>query len=124
MTVSVIKVDGVTLPTPKFEGVSIDEEKVWSSNTGRLVTNGLMTGTIVSIKTAFNIEWPALTEQGLNEIRAATSNFDQWHTLTMYLPSGATIQKTVYFGTLHYQVYSYVDGMPVYSSASIKAIER
>ena len=124
MTVEALLVDGVELPMPEHNAVSIGVEKIWSSNTGRLASSGETTGTIVAIKTTFDIKWGALNKSDIDAIEAAVSNFTPWHTITLRLYEGSTITKKVYFGALHYNIYSLHQDLPYVVSANIKAIEK
>ena len=55
----VLKINGKTMPTPKHNGVTISENKIWSTKTGRSM-NGEMQGTIIAIKK--KVETPLLIE--------------------------------------------------------------
>ena len=55
-----IIIDGVTMPTPAFSGLTIKKEKIWSNNTGR-VANGDMVGDLIAIKYTLEITWPMLS---------------------------------------------------------------
>lgn len=124
MTVSELYINGVQMPTPALEGVTITSEKIWSSNAGRSVT-GLMLGTCVVIKAKISITWPPLTPAQVAVIEAAVSNRDKPYVPLKYTDmTGTTVTKTVYFGTPSYTQYSWSEGLQYVKSVSVDAIER
>lgn len=124
MTVSELYINDVQMPTPAAEGVTITSEKVWSSNTGRASSGG-MVGTIVAIKTTISITWPPLTMAQVATIEAAVSDTDKPFVPLKYTDmSGATVTKTVYFGTPTYTQYSWSDGLQYVTDVSVDAIEQ
>ena len=67
-TVTNLTINGVEMPNPAMEGVTISTEKIWSANTGRSAS-GKMVGTIIATKTTISIKWPALTPEQAAKIR-------------------------------------------------------
>ena len=124
LPVSDIYIDGVQMPSPALDGVSVDDEKIWSSNTGRLAASGEMTGTITAIKHTVSIKWNALDFLAVRKIRQSVTNVAAWHSLRLCGPDGLEMNLTVYFGTPHFAMYSYAQGLQYCSSVSVKAIER
>lgn len=124
ITVSELFVDGVQLPTPALDGVTITSEKVWSNNTGR-DSSGLMVGTIVAIKAKISIKWPPLTMGQVAVIEAAASDSTKPFVSMKYTDmTGETVTKTVYFGTPTYSQYSWSPSLQYVKDVSVNAIER
>lgn len=124
MTVSELYIDGVQMPTPALEGITITSEKIWSSNAGRSAS-GKMLGTCVVIKAKISITWPPLTPEQAAVIETAVSNRDKPYVPLKYTDmTGETVTKTVYFGTPSYTWYSWSGGLQYMKSVSVDAIEQ
>lgn len=124
LTVKELFVDDVQLPTPKLEGLTITENKMWSANTGRLENSGEMAGTIVAIKLKLDIKWPPLTMAQVQQIRAAVSSLTAFHQLRFTDMSGEVTEISVYFGDPSYTLYSYSEGVQRIHDVSVSAIEK
>lgn len=124
LTVKELYVDGVQLPTPKLEGLTITENKLWSANTGRLESSGEMAGTIVAIKQKLEIKWPPLNMGQVLQIRNAVSSMDPFHRLRYTDMSGEVTEMSVYFGDPSYTLYSYSEGVQRIHDVSVSAIEK
>lgn len=123
-TVKQLTINGVTMPTPALEGVTISTEKIWSSDTGR-TASGKMVGTVVAVKTTVKIKWPVLPPAEIATIEAAVSNPDSPFVPMTYTDmTGQTVSKTVYFGTPSYTVYSWADGLSYVTGAEVEGIEQ
>lgn len=123
MTVYTLSIDGAEMPTPKQEGVTLTDEKVWSANTGR-TTSGKMVGDIVAIKTTVKIEWNRLTGAQATQVRKAVSNRDKpFSELSFTDLDGNTTTMTVYFGTPTFTEFSATSGGSV-SNVSVSGIEQ
>ena len=117
-----LKIDGVQMPEPKFQGITISPEKIWSKNTGR-TTTGEMVGDIVCIKLTYKISWPPLSAEQVALIDAAITPafFD------VYFKNPRTNQyetKRMYAGTPTYPVYSDANGLPDYVGVAVDLIEK
>lgn len=124
MTVTDLVINGVTMPDPALEGVTIATEKVWSANTGRTVS-GKMVGDIIAKKTTIKIKWPVLTMEEAAVIEAAVSNAETPFVPVSYLDmTGQRVEKTVYFGTPTYTVYSWANGLRLVKDAAVDGIEQ
>lgn len=123
MTVTDLKINGVSMPTPAIEGVSIKREKIWSANTGRSST-GQMVGTVVAVKSTISITWPPLTPAQAKTIDDAVSSTAGFLPLTYTELDGTTTTKTVYFGTPSYTQYSYANGIEYVTGVSVDAVEQ
>lgn len=124
ITVSELYINGVQMPTPALEGLTITSEKVWSANTGRS-SSGKMLGTIVAIKATISIKWPPLTPAQVTIIEAAVSDKNSpFATLKYTDMTGTTVTKTVYFGTPSYTVYSWANGTQYIKDVTVDGIEQ
>ena len=124
ITVTDLTINGVVMPTPALEGVTISTEKIWSSNTGR-TASGKMAGTIVAIKTTIKIKWPVLTPAQVRVIEGAVSDPDHPFVPITYTDMrGQKVTKTVYFGTPSYTIYSLADGIQYVTGAEVEGIEQ
>ena len=124
ITVSDLYINGVRMPDPALEGVTISREKIWSENTGR-TASGKMTGTIIGIKSKISIKWPVLTPTQVATIEGAGSDPDNHFVPVKYTDAtGSTVTKTMYFGTPSYTVYSWADGKQYIKDVSVDGIEQ
>lgn len=124
LTVKELYVDGVQLPTPALEGLTITDNKVWSANTGRLENSGDMAGTIVSIKKKLEIRWPPLSMEDVKRIRSVVSNLKAFHEIKYTDADGEINELIVYFGDPQFTPYAYSVGIQRVISATVSAIEK
>lgn len=106
---------GEELPSPV--SVSVGNEIIWSSNTGR-VSSGKMVGTAIAEKMTVTITWGILTQAEVNKIEnKMPKGFVKMYFL------GEELE--VYRGTLTKDVLGYIgDGVLYYKSATTDIIER
>ncbi|MGM9538078.1 MAG: hypothetical protein ACI3VN_07090 [Candidatus Onthomonas sp.] len=124
ITVTNLTINGVTMPDPALEGVTISTEKVWSSNTGR-TASGKMVGSVIAKKTTIKIKWPVLTPEQVSKIESAVSDADQPFVPVQYTDMcGNQVTRTVYFGTPSYTVYSWADGLQLIKDTTVDGIEQ
>lgn len=108
-----------SLPSPT--SISINNEIIWSSNTGRIATSGKMVGDVVANKETISIAWGVLTQAQLDVIEnnlpggffEITINLGKSHTVTVYRGTIATS----YLGKLQ-------DGIHYYKSATVDLIQQ
>lgn len=113
----------IALPSPKLEGVSFSNEKIWSKNTGR-VANGDMTGDIVAIKKKISIEFPPLSPAQIDVLESIVSNKNLPFFPLEFNDGKTTITKTVYAGPTSCKLYSWLDGIRYYTGYKIDLVER
>lgn len=124
ISVTGLVINGVAMPDPALEGVTISTEKVWSANTGR-TASGKMVGSIVATKTTIKIKWPVLTPAQVNTIESAVSDPEHPFVPVQYTDMcGNRVSRTVYFGTPTYTVYSWADGLRLVKDTSVDGIEQ
>lgn len=122
-----MKINGVTVPDPKYGGINVTDENIWSSNTGRSST-GKMIGDIVARKATIDVSWPPLTYGQMKTIRDAIisgGNFFEIEYLD--IASGSTLAnmpttKTVYCANIPRLLASTV--YKRYTDVTIQFIER
>jgi hypothetical protein len=126
MTTSVreLVINGTAMPDPALEGVTIATEKVWSSDTGR-TSSGKMVGTVIAKKTTIKIKWPVLTAAQAALIEQAVSDSEHPFVPMSYVDmAGNRVEKTVYFSTPSYTLYSWADGLRLVKDVSVEGIEQ
>lgn len=122
-TISDLVVNGVTLPTPALNGVTISREKVWSAATGR-TGSGKMAGTIVAQKYTLKLRWPPLTMGQAALIHQAVSSSAAFFPVSFTDAGGVRRNLTMYAGTPSYTQYSWVNGRQYVMDVSVELIEQ
>lgn len=109
----------VALPAPV--SISVGNELLWSSNTGRSAT-GKMLGDVIATKETLSIEWGILTSAELNIIK--TSLKAGFFALKVDI-DGNSVTLNRYRGTLTYKAMGQLeDGIYYFSSASVDIIQQ
>ena len=119
-----LTIGGVSMPEPKQGGLTVEENKVWSKNTGRSNNTAKMLGTIVAIKRKLEIEFPPLTPAQLATVKSAISTTTPFKTVVFDHPAGGTVTMTAYFGDFVIPVYSWNSGCKVMTGVKISCIEQ
>ena len=118
-----LSIDGVALPRPLRGGVTITDEKVWSSNTGR-TASAKMVGTLIAIKTTIVISWPSLTGAEAALIRQMVCNTAHpFRVLRFVDVAGTVTEKTVYFSSPSFPVRTIRHGGRI-SGLTVNCIEQ
>ena len=121
---AILKFDGVTMPTPKFNGFKISKNKIWSRNTGRN-GNGDMVGTIIAVKRKIEIVWPILNARDIKAIDDIVSSVTPYHKVEYTDESGETTVITAYFGDATYPVLgTKIYGQQLLEGVGINGIEK
>lgn len=124
INISSLYINGVEMPAPAHNGVTISSNKVWSSNTGR-TTDGTMVGTLVCVKAKLEIKWPPLTMDQVATIENVVSNAGNAFVPVKYTDmKGTTVEKTMYTGDISYSQYSWANGIQYVTDAGISCIEK
>ena len=111
----------VELPSPIV--LEVNNELIWSSNTGRSIgagSAGLMVGDVIANKRTVHIEWGVLTNAEFNTI--ANNMPNGFFPFRIQLDSSNT-DITVYHGTLKRTMLGSPDS-DFYSSAQVDVIEQ
>jgi hypothetical protein len=122
-TISDLVVNGVTLPTPALNGVTISREKIWSAATGR-TASGKMVGTVIAQKYTLKLKWPPLTMAQAALIQQAVSGEDDFFPVKFTDAAGVTRTITCYAGTPTYAQYSWVNGIQYVVDVAVDLIEQ
>lgn len=122
-TISDLVVNGVTLPAPALNGVTISREKIWSANTGR-TASGKIVGTIVAQKTTLRLKWPPLTLSQAALIHQAVSSGTEFFPVSFTDAGGVRRSLTMYAGTPTYTQYSWKDGLQYVVDVAVDLIEQ
>ncbi len=107
-----IILNGVAVAAPS--SISINDELIWSSDTGRTLS-GKFTGRIIAEKQTFQVKWTNLTVNEFKSIKKAISS--KFFTVNIL---GET--ATCYHGTISRERRN--DATGYYGSVSIDFIER
>lgn len=114
-------VDGVELPTPALEGITITYEPIWSSNAGR-VASGKLTGTKITSKWKLEVKWPVLSQSDAQKVFDAASGEFKTVIFTDYSGTERTI--TAYCGTPSAIPYSWASGLRWVTNVALSIIEQ
>lgn len=115
----ILKSGSTVLPAPSQ--MSVDDEIIWTSDTGRTLA-GRMMGDVIAEKKNIKIEWGPLTETDVNLIKKyLTTGF---YPITFH-DDGEDITIDVYRGTMSkVHLGDIGDGNYWYRSISVNLIER
>lgn len=116
---AILASNGVVLPAPV--SIKVDDEIIWSSNTGRM-DNGNMAGDVITEKKTVSIEWGVLqeTEMKLIKDRLIAGFFP-----FTFHDDGLDLTISTYRGTLSKeQIGRLTDGIFWYKKASVKIIQQ
>ncbi len=115
----ILRVGDIVLPAPTQ--ISVDDEIIWTSDTGRTLA-GRMVGDVIAEKKNIKIDWGILTESDVGKIcHYLTTGF---YPLTFH-DDGADITIEVYRGTMSkVHLGDIGDGNYWYRSVSVSIIER
>lgn len=117
-------INGTTVAEPKKEGVTITDEPIWASNTGR-GSDGKMIGDIVAWKTTVQVEWPALSFAESQTIANALKNAGAFFPIRYNdFSSGSTVTKTVYCSNVPRTIYSLTQAAQYHFGVTVTFIEQ
>lgn len=106
----------------RVQALTIDENIIWSANTGR-VTNGEMEGDIITRKFKLIVTLAPLDDKEAAAFASAIR--PAFFPVEFRNPNtGLTDTKTFYIGTPKYPVYTYVDNLPRYVGVGVDFIEK
>ncbi|MGN0480354.1 MAG: hypothetical protein ACI4EV_02150 [Lachnospiraceae bacterium] len=115
----IITAGGVVLPAPVT--LSVDDNIIWSSSTGRTLA-GLMVGDIVAEKKTLNITWGLMPEDSYLKIK---NNMIAGFFPVKFHDDGIDIVITTYRGTLSKDIIGRLDdGLFWYRSISVQIIQQ
>lgn len=119
MAEAILKAGNTILPAPV--SLSIADELIWSSDTGRTLS-GKMVGDVVAEKKTVSISWGILTEAELVKIKnKLTKGFFP----VTFRDDGGLITISVYRGTLSKEILGKLsDGVFYYKSATVDLVQQ
>lgn len=116
---AILTANGAALPAPTV--IKIDNEIIWSSNTGR-TSSGAMAGDVVAEKKTITIEWGVLQESEMAKIR---KNLIAGFFPFSFNGGGANLSITSYRGTINEEHIGLLgDGIYWYKKATVKIIQQ
>lgn len=119
MSTFVFKAGGVNLPSPTE--ISIDNEIIWSSDSGRDLS-GLFAGDVIAEKKTVTVQWEYLTAA---EVEVLKTRLCAGYFQLQITDSGGTATMNCYRGTLSTVMLGYIgDGTLYYKSVSCKMVQR
>ena len=115
----ILKAGDIVLPAPV--SLSINDELIWTADTGRLM-DGTIQGEVVAEKKTVSIKWGVLPESDI--VRIKSGIIVGFFPVT-FRDDGVDVTITTYRGTLSKeQIGRLGDGIFWYRSASVDLIER
>lgn len=116
---AILKVGDVVLPAPVK--LSVSDEILWSSNTGRSTKSGLMIGDVIANKLTVDIEWGVLTA---DDVKTISSKLKSGFYPVSFMENGELLEITVYRGTLKKEYLGYVGGEHYYKNVTVSIIQQ
>lgn len=114
-----IKAGNVELPAPTK--ISVSNEIIWSSNTGRSTESGKMIGDVIAEKKTVDVEWSKLTAADLKKI---SSNLKSGFIPVSFNDEGSVVTITAYRGTLKKDYLGYFGGVHYYDNVTVSIIQQ
>lgn len=116
---AILKAGTVELPCPV--SLSVNDEIIWSSNTGR-TTSGDMAGDIITEKKNLDIKWGILQE---SDVKIIKDNLKTGFFPLTFRDDGIELTIFTYRGTLNKEHIGYIgDGIYYYRSVSVQIIQQ
>lgn len=116
---AILKAGDVDLPSPVE--LTVDDEIIWSENTGR-AADATMLGDVMAEKKTAGIKWGILTEAELVLIK---NNLKTGFFPITFRDDGLIITIPTYRGTLSKDILGFLDdGIYYYRSVSVNLIEQ
>lgn len=116
---ALLSVGGVGLPSPT--SLQIDDEIIWSSDSGRDLS-GLFAGDVVTSKKTITVGWEFLTEK---EVALLQSKLIAGYFPLTFRDGGEVLTIETYRGTLSKVALGYIgDDIFYYKAVSCKLVQR
>ena len=113
--------NGKRVPLPAPSAISVGDEILWSSNTGRAST-GKMIGDVIAEKETLSIKWQYMTAADKKTIKTSLST--GFYPIEINI-DGNPYSITVYRGTLKYEAMGKLDdGIYYFKEISVDIIEQ
>lgn len=118
-------INGVTVPDPAKEGVTITREPIWDTNTGR-AASGKMVGDIKTRKTTIAVTWPPLSFADTNTIINAIESGGPFFQISFDNDLGGNSRQswTVYASNIPRTIYSLSNAARFHVGVTVTFIEQ
>lgn len=124
-------INGVTVKEPAKGGITITDEPIWASNTGRN-SKGKMIGDMIAMKTTIEVKWGMLTFSELHAIQNAITSgmrsnngfFNITYPDTNASGQDTTTTKRVYAGNVPRTMYSRNSKARYFMDVTVKFVEQ
>lgn len=113
-----LKVNNVTLPEP--QALTVEHNKIWSSNTGRL-DSGYFVGDLIAIKRKLNISWGPMNKTDAQKVLTAVNS--KFVTIIYIDEHKDQVSGEFYWGDVSSEFYN-LTVESLISGCSCNAIER
>ena len=118
------EIDGMALPSPQANGVSISRNHVQSSKTRR-TANATMTGKVIALKATVKMSFPpSLSPSVIKEIKEKVCNKTFIHKLGFTNEYSEWEEINVYFGNYSTEQIGFINGRMLNQSLSFEAVEK
>lgn len=112
------------MPEPAHQGVTITEEPIWSSDTGR-AQNGKLVGDIVAYKRTVEVRWPPLSFADSKKLRDALVNAGEFFSIWYNDFNGSTEETlTVYCSNIPRTLYSVAPGIQYHQDITVTFVQQ
>ena len=119
MSAVTLRAGGTTLPSPTE--MSIDDELIWTSDSGRDLS-GLFSGDVIAQKKTVSLTWGILTQA---EVVTLQTKLCPGYFPLVFTDASGEISIEGYRGTLSKQMLGYIgDGVFYYRSVSVTFVEK
>lgn len=117
-------INDIEVAAPKQNGVSITDEPVWASNSGRSTT-GKMIGDIVTWVTTISVTWPPLSFEEAKKIRDTIKNAGTFFSIKYHdFDTNTLVEKKVYASSLPRVLSSVAPGIEQYDGIAVTFTEQ
>lgn len=117
-----LKIAGASLPTENLTQIALNNEIIWSSNTGR-TTSGLMMGDIIANKATLSLEFQWISVTNFNTILNAV-NSSPFFTVQVKLDNITLADITAYRSTVERTMGGKYGGEWYLQGAKFQLIEQ
>ncbi|MBQ7003686.1 MAG: hypothetical protein IJN57_06980 [Oscillospiraceae bacterium] len=117
--------DGIPLPTPAREGITVTANKLWSENAGRNTATGKFVGDVIAVKHTVSIVYETLSEEEMQLLFDLTAAVNPWHTL-IFPYKGTTKKINCYFADVGYTMrrFDRHERRAYYCGVTLEAVEQ
>lgn len=119
-----LTIAGVKMPPIAYNGFTKSRNKVWSSNTGRNAET-TMVGTLLSVKTKYEITFAPLTEEQVELVESVISNLDNAFSEVVFKRNSGKVDRFIaYSGDISYPLLWDRETSTLYNGVKVSLIEQ